>query len=138
MNTYAYGHPTAARVVARSRWIPRCLCWLVMTAETAFPLAVVASRAALVTFLIVLLALHLVNGDTVEGKLNRSTVISNLIAAKKSPGDILDELFVRAVSRKPSEAEKKKLLPLVAANDKKAYDDVFWALLNSTEFEFNH
>jgi hypothetical protein len=83
-------------------------------------------------------ALHLVNGDTVEGKLNRSTVISNLIAAKKSPGDILDDLFVRAVARKPSEAEKKKLLPLIASNDKKAYDDVFWALLNSTEFSFNH
>ena len=83
-------------------------------------------------------ALHLVNGDTVESKLNRSKVISDLIAAKKSPGDILDELFVRAVARKPSEAEKKKLMPLVASNDKKAYDDVFWALLNSTEFEFNH
>jgi Protein of unknown function (DUF1549)/Protein of unknown function (DUF1553) len=83
-------------------------------------------------------ALHLVNGDTVEGKLNRSKVVSDMIAAKKSPGEILDELFVRAMARKPSEAEKKKLMPLVASNDKKAYDDVFWALLNSTEFEFNH
>ena len=73
-----------------------------------------------------------------ESKLNRSKVISDLIAAKKSPGDILDELFVRAVARKPSETEKKKLMPLVASNDKKAYDDIFWALLNSTEFEFNH
>jgi hypothetical protein len=83
-------------------------------------------------------ALHLVNGDTVESKLNRSAVITNLIAAKKSPSEILDDLFIRAVARKPSESEKKKLLPLVVANDKKAYDDVFWALLNSTEFEFNH
>ncbi len=83
-------------------------------------------------------ALHLVNGDTVEGKLNRSKVISDMLAAKKSPADILDDLFVRAVARKPSDAEKKKLMPLVASNDKKAYDDVFWALLNSTEFEFNH
>ena len=83
-------------------------------------------------------ALHLINGDTVEGKLNRSTVVSGMIAAKKSPGEILDELFVRAVARKPSETEKKKLMPLVVGNDKKAYDDVLWALLNSTEFEFNH
>jgi hypothetical protein len=22
--------------------------------------------------------------------------------------------------------------------DRKVYDDIFWALLNSTEFEFNH
>jgi hypothetical protein len=52
----------------------------------------------------------------------------------------VDELFIRALVRKPSEPEKKKLLPLVAASpgDRKAYDDIFWALLNSTEFEFNH
>jgi hypothetical protein len=62
MSTYSYGHPTAARVVASARWIPRSLCWLVITVETAFPLAIVASRSALVAFLIVLLALHLLNG----------------------------------------------------------------------------
>jgi hypothetical protein len=83
-------------------------------------------------------ALHLVNGDTVESKINRSTVVSTLLAAKKPAAEILDEMFVRTLSRKPSEAEKKKLMPLLASNDRKAYDDVFWALLNSTEFEFNH
>jgi hypothetical protein len=84
--------------------------------------------------------LHLMNGDTLEGKLNRSTVVSNLLKEKKKPDDIVNELFIRAYSRKPSEPEKKKLLPLVAStpNDKKAWDDIFWALLNSTEFEFNH
>jgi len=32
------------------------------------------------------------------------------------------------------------MLSLVAdrATDRKAYEDVFWALLNSTEFAFNH
>jgi hypothetical protein len=83
-------------------------------------------------------ALHLVNGDTVETKINRSTVVSTLLAAKKPAAEILDEMFIRTLSRKPSEAEKKKLMPLLASNDRKAYDDVFWALLNSTEFEFNH
>jgi hypothetical protein len=61
MSTYAYGHPRAARVVTGPPWIPKCACWLVMTAETAFPLAVVTSRSALLTFLIVLLFLHLLN-----------------------------------------------------------------------------
>ena len=61
-----------------------------------------------------------------------------MLAAKKSAAEILDEMFIRTLSRKPSEAEKKKLMPLLASNDRKAYDDVFWALLNSTEFEFNH
>ncbi|MDR3703846.1 MAG: DUF1549 and DUF1553 domain-containing protein [Candidatus Sulfopaludibacter sp.] len=85
-------------------------------------------------------ALHLVNGDTVEGKLNRSTVVTAMLEHKKKPDEIVDELFIRALARKPSEPEKKRLMPLVASSpgDRKAYDDIFWALLNSTEFEFNH
>jgi hypothetical protein len=85
-------------------------------------------------------ALHLVNGDTIQGKIDKSPVIQELLAQKKKPEEIIDALFIRAVSRKPSEPEKKKLLALVqpTPNDRKAYDDIFWALLNSTEFAFNH
>src|SRR5579871_1570874 len=84
--------------------------------------------------------LHLLNGDTIEGKLAKSTVVSGMLKAGRNPDAILDELFIRTLSRKPSESEKKRLIPLVAANpnDRKAYDDVLWALLNSTEFAFNH
>ena len=85
-------------------------------------------------------ALHLVNGNTIEGKLAQSTVIPDMLKAKRSPGEIIDDLFIRTLTRKPTEEEKKKLLNLVASNaaDRKPYDDIFWALLNSTEFAFNH
>jgi hypothetical protein len=85
-------------------------------------------------------ALHLLNGDTVEGKLGRSPLIAGELKDGKKPEAILDDLYVRTLGRKPSEAERKKLLPLVTADpkDRKAYDDVLWALLNSTEFSFNH
>ncbi len=85
-------------------------------------------------------ALHLLNGDTIEGKLARSTVIPELMKATDKPEEIVDSLFIRALSRRPSETERKRLLPLVAANpkDRKAYEDILWALLNSTEFAFNH
>jgi len=85
-------------------------------------------------------ALHLLNGDTIEAKLARSPVVADLLKAGRTPEGILDDLFIRTLARKPSEPERKKLLALVAATpgDRKAYDDVFWALLNSTEFEFNH
>jgi hypothetical protein len=85
-------------------------------------------------------ALHLINGDTVEGKVMRSPVLTHLMQAKLSPDAILDELYERALSRKPSRDERKRLLePLQnAPQDRKAYEDVFWALLNSSEFEFNH
>jgi hypothetical protein len=85
-------------------------------------------------------ALHMVNGDTIEGKLGKSTVVPRMLAAGKKPGEIVEELFVRTLSRKPSESEMKKMMAIVspAPADKSAYDDVLWALLNSTEFEFNH
>jgi hypothetical protein len=83
--------------------------------------------------------LHLINGDTVESKINRSTVVTELLAQKKNPEAILDALYIRTLARKPSEAERKKLNPLIASNaDRKTYDDIFWGLLNSTEFSFNH
>jgi len=85
-------------------------------------------------------ALHLLNGDTVEGKLARSTVIADMLKDGRKPEEILDAIFIRALSRQTSEPERKRLLPLVAANpaDRKAYDDILWAVLNSTEFAFNH
>jgi hypothetical protein len=85
-------------------------------------------------------ALHLINGDTIEGKVARSQVVANLLKEKQSPETIIDDLYVRVLSRKPSKEETKKLLPLVAEKpvDRQGYDDIFWALLNSSEFEFNH
>ena len=85
-------------------------------------------------------ALHLINGDTVEGKLARSPVVPQLLKEKAPPDKIIETLYIRSLSRKPSPEERKKMETLIAghANERKPYDDIFWALLNSTEFEFNH
>jgi len=85
-------------------------------------------------------ALHMVNGDSIQGKLDRSTLVQDMLNQKKKPEEIVDAIFIRSLSRKPSEPEKKKLLALIQSTpaDRKAYDDIFWALLNSTEFSFNH
>jgi hypothetical protein len=85
-------------------------------------------------------ALHLVNGNTLEQKLNRSAVVTAMLKANKKPNEIIDELFIRTLSRKPTPTESQKMLSLVSPNpqDKSGYDDVLWALVNSTEFEFNH
>jgi hypothetical protein len=76
----------------------------------------------------------------VETKLARSQWIAKMLAAGKKPEEVLDQLYLRAYTRKPSEAEKKKLLALVFAEprNRQGYDDIFWAILNSSEFEFNH
>jgi hypothetical protein len=85
-------------------------------------------------------ALHLVNGDTIEGKLARSTLVADMLRAKKEPAEIIDELYLRTLGRRPAGPERSRLLALVAAHpaDRKTYDDLFWGLLNSTEFAFNH
>jgi hypothetical protein len=84
--------------------------------------------------------LHMVNGDTIQGKLNRSTVIADMLKAKADADQIIGELYLRTVSRKPSELEMRRMRGLVAGRtgDRAAYEDIFWALLNSTEFSFNH
>jgi hypothetical protein len=55
----------------------------------------------------------------------------------------VETLFLAALGRKPRPEEAEKLVRYVdgggaAGDKKKALADVFWALLNSTEFIFNH
>jgi hypothetical protein len=49
---------------------------------------------------------------------------------------MLDEFYLAALSRRPTETEAKKLLAYVGdAKDRRAaWEDVLWALLNSKEF----
>jgi hypothetical protein len=86
-------------------------------------------------------ALHLLNGSTVNTKVSRATWLQEMIKAKKSPDEIVTEIYWRALSRPPSDAERKKLKEFYAEDPKEmtnAYYDIFWAVLNSKEFFFNH
>lgn len=85
-------------------------------------------------------ALALLNGNTVHNKVDNSPLITQMIAAKKSPAETIDELYLRTVSRKPLPAEVSSLQAQFAQeqDQHKADIDLFWALLNSQEFLFNH
>ena len=85
-------------------------------------------------------SLHLLNGDTTTQKVQAGNLIGRRLAEGKAPPQIVEELYLRCLNRKPTEKEAAKLNELVFAepDKKKALDDAFWALLNSREFMFNH
>jgi len=85
-------------------------------------------------------ALHLLNGDTIQSKIGQGAVIPTMLAAGAEPGAIIENLFIRSLCRKPTDKEKATLEEIVSKEEdkKRALEDVFWALLNSREFLFNH
>jgi hypothetical protein len=85
-------------------------------------------------------ALHLSVGDTVRERLAAGGLFKRLAEAKGPPGEILEDLFIRTLSRRPDAGEMRDLLALVDGSAKatEVYQDIFWSLLNSTEFLFNH
>ena len=85
-------------------------------------------------------SLHLLNGDATTQRITQGNLIGKLLKDKKTPEEILNEIYVRCLSRMPSADEKTKVLALVnAEKDKKqVLEDAFWAVLNTREYMFNH
>lgn len=86
-------------------------------------------------------ALQMINGPVVHNKLRDANGrIAKLVAANKSDEEIINELYLAALARKPAAAELDAAKKHIAANtDKKlAVEDIGWALLNSKEFLFQH
>ena len=88
-------------------------------------------------------ALHIANGDTLNQKLKgKDNRIEKLIAAKTDDAAIVEELYYAALSRPPSADEKAKLTAILSeskdAARREAVEDLFWGILSSKEFLFNH
>lgn len=85
-------------------------------------------------------ALHLLNGDTLASKIAQGKLVETRLAEGMTPEQIVEEMYVRCLTRKPTEEEVKRLNEVIgpAENKKQILEDAFWALLNSREFVFNH
>ena len=121
--------------------------------------------------------LHIMNGQTVNEKLAAAgSRVDAFLSANKSDAEIVDEVYLAALSRLPADAEKSKIVEVLAdiaakqkklvaeivasyqqnfsraptAEERKSIDalaagekrlvleDLFWSVLSSKEFLFNH
>lgn len=85
-------------------------------------------------------ALHMLNGDTVNAKVTQGGLVATRLGEEVPHEKIVEEIYIRCLTRKPTEKELTNLMELVSQEENKqqALEDVFWALLNSREFVFNH
>lgn len=87
-------------------------------------------------------ALHLLNGTTINDKL-RGRLTDRLMREGTPDLAIVEELYLRTLSRLPTEQEQqfcvKQLAAATGDADKRLrVEDLLWALLNSREFAYNH
>ncbi len=86
--------------------------------------------------------LHLYNGDTVNKKLQFAGSAAEKAMAEGDNAKIVDELYLAALSRLPTDDERSKLAAELAAakpeERRQAIEDLYWSVLTSREFLFNH
>jgi hypothetical protein len=85
--------------------------------------------------------LHLENGRDLHDKIAAPDGrLARLLRAKKSDPEVVEELFLATLSRRPTAADREAVRRELAAGDGReaVVRDLFWALLNSKEFAFNH
>ena len=82
-------------------------------------------------------ALRLMNSAQMN---DTAAVVARLMKAGGESEQIIEGLYLRVLSRKPTPAETKRMTAYVAGekDTTKAYADLMWVLLNSGEFVFNH
>jgi hypothetical protein len=88
----------------------------------------------------VTMVLNLINGDTVNNKITNSGRINRALAAKKPTKEIVEELYLATLARRPTDKEQAAAQTLIskAPSPKEGVEDLLWGLFNMKEFMFNH
>jgi hypothetical protein len=86
--------------------------------------------------------LHIINGATINEKLRAGGFLDRLIKGGASDGEVIEQLYLAALSRYPTADEKVKLGASIAnegpSGRRQVLEDVVWAVLTGREFMFNH
>jgi hypothetical protein len=89
-------------------------------------------------------ALHLNNGQTLNDKLRaKESIVSQWVEKKLSDEAVIGDLFLRALAREPTPAERERLTAILAeaakeqVDRREALEDLAWGVLTGREFLFN-
>lgn len=88
-------------------------------------------------------ALHIANGDTLNQKLAQKDNRLDVLLASKQPNvKLIEAAYLVSLTREPTERELTKataLLTRAKPEDRRTtLEDIFWSLMGSKEFLFNH
>ena len=82
--------------------------------------------------------LHLKNSDELNARLSKPGAFLDRLLSRED-GVIVEELFLATLNRLPTATEQAAVSASLSGADRRAvFSDLFWALLNSKEFVFNH
>lgn len=87
--------------------------------------------------------LHLTNGKTIQEKLEaKESRIEKFLEANTPDAEIIETAYLSALSRFPNDSEKQRLQSLLTetpdAEKRQVIEDLFWSILTSKEFLFQH
>lgn len=86
-------------------------------------------------------ALLLIGGDIIESKVaNLNGYLTSALKLELEPEELIENLYMRTICRPPTPEEASRWAAELkqAPSLPEAAEDLFWALLNSREFAFNH
>jgi hypothetical protein len=88
-------------------------------------------------------ALHIANGDTLNKKLSaKDNTLAKLLGSSASDEQIIEEATLACLARRPTSAEQRKFLEALQKSKpderRVVVEDLYWALMSSREFLFNH
>ncbi len=90
--------------------------------------------------------LHISNGKTINEKLrnekSRASQLTQLRKQGMSDATLIDQIYLCSLARFPTSKEREqllKMLPDIGTGDEQAViEDIFWAIMSTKEFLFNH
>jgi len=86
-------------------------------------------------------SLLLIGGDVIESKVSSlNGYLANLLELNPEPDEVVDNLYMRVLCRPATAEEQSRWSAELKQSGslREAAEDLFWALLNSREFSFNH